>query len=880
MHLTVFALVIALNSAFAQVPAQSSQADWPCNRQNGALDGHSPGKGTITSPKIQWSYFAGQRETVFVAERDKDNGQLALSPAPQDTNASEENDPRWGRSGPEGMIAGKSQSSASSSTVVYADIFPDTPGLEKVEFESGFNLPTVNGQWQKAHARCSKWDGTAWQQAWETEPFNLLFLAMPLAGDFDGDGALEIAFLPWNDLILLDAATGKVKYRYRFTEGRSYGFFGAYDLDGDGKSEFVVQADFCKHVEVLGFKEGKLALLWQQIIEPDISNPKRVLRVNPNPVGDVDGDGRKEVLVCTFNVDDNGQWRTVVCEGMTGIAKYTLENEYLQGTADLNNDGHAELLTVPTTGGAVPEFGPIHVYGMKDHTLAVQWRAETCGWQLWDPPFPPNVNSGATLANRTALCRPFPEGARAVLRAKDESGNVALQSVQWRDGAFQVLSSVHGPGLNALALDASGSILGTAHTLETTAEAILAEHGKPRTLAVRPLGIPAAPPAILRGAGSERPVIAVQGNGEELVLFHPPADDTLPAELRRIRGRGQGENWPNSHGPVLADLDGDGKPSILYATSAPNGAARMVAEEVVSGVTRWTHDFPSIPGTSPIWNMGGIILWQTGHFTDPVRRDVLVTVRRSMMHSEETLLLSGQDGHECWHRDRQVSSRGVGGTPFALADYDGDGLDDAASFHPSIAYILQGSTGKDLLAKDATWKPVPSKPVYWGLPVALKLPEFPQSSVFMAGASMTGLVQPDGILTWWDALDKSRACFAFGNFNGEGRTEALGAGYEDGIRCYDAVTGKLTWSMPLPVPGTPIGAASADLDADGRDEAVFVSGNTLYAVGRRTDTAQGALLWKLDVLATPSPPALACLSAKDGLSILLTAVDGRVYCIR
>ena len=244
MHLTVFALVIALNSAFAQVPAQSSQADWPCNRQNGALDGHSPGKGTITSPKIQWSYFAGQRETVFVAERDKDNGQLALSPAPQDTNASEENDPRWGRSGPEGVIAGKSQSSASSSTVVYADIFPDTPGLEKVEFESGFNLPTVNGQWQKAHARCSKWDGTAWQQAWETEPFNLLFLAMPLAGDFDGDGALEIAFLPWNDLILLDAATGKVKYRYRFTEGRSYGFFGAYDLDGDGNTTEPVPQDY------------------------------------------------------------------------------------------------------------------------------------------------------------------------------------------------------------------------------------------------------------------------------------------------------------------------------------------------------------------------------------------------------------------------------------------------------------------------------------------------------------------------------------------------------------------------------------------------------------------------------------------------------------
>jgi len=96
--------------------------------------------------------------------------------------------------------------------------------------------------------------------------------------------------------------------------------------------------------------------------------------------------------------------------------------------------------------------------------------------------------------------------------------------------------------------------------------------------------------------------------------------------------------------------------------------------------------------------------------------DVLVTVRRSMMHSEETALLSGKNGREIWRQRRQANetqNRGVGGTPFALADFDGDGLDDIASFYPSLHYQLSGASGKNLLMKDTSWPTVKDKPVYW-----------------------------------------------------------------------------------------------------------------------------------------------------------------------
>ena len=90
---------------------------------------------------------------------------------------------------------------------------------------------------------------------------------------------------------------------------RSYGFFGTYDFDRDGRTEFLVMGDFSKHVDVLGFRDGKLSVLWQRAIELDISNPQKVFRVGPQPVADLDGDGRDEILLSLFNEADDHRWR-------------------------------------------------------------------------------------------------------------------------------------------------------------------------------------------------------------------------------------------------------------------------------------------------------------------------------------------------------------------------------------------------------------------------------------------------------------------------------------------------------------------------------------------------------------------------------------------
>jgi hypothetical protein len=328
---------------------------------------------------------------------------------------------------------------------------------------------------------------------------------------------------------------------------------------------------------------------------------------------------------------------------------------------------------------------------------------------------------------------------------------------------------------------------------------------------------------------------------------------------------------------------------VIVADAGPSGLARLSAKDL-NGKIIWQHEFPRIIGNPPPQNTGGVIFWQAGHFTDPHRQDILATTQRSKIHSEETFLLSGVDGHVIWHRDRQISKRAVGGNTFAVADYDGDGLDDIGSLWPSILYFMKGSTGKDILAMDAKWKQVYDKQVYFGHAVAGNFLNDGKPSIFFSGQLMTGVIALDGTLVWFDALDKSPAYIpSFGDFDGDKRADMIGWGFEDGTRSYDMASGKLKWTIPNPQgadanitnPADEVrGTASADLDGDGRDEALVVAENTLYCLGTSKDGSKGEVRWKIKFPTTVGPPTVATLDNSGTVSILVAAADGFVYCLR
>jgi outer membrane protein assembly factor BamB len=258
------------------------------------------------------------------------------------------------------------------------------------------------------------------------------------------------------------------------------------------------------------------------------------------------------------------------------------------------------------------------------------------------------------------------------------------------------------------------------------------------------------------------------------------------------------------------------------------------------------------------------------------------------MHSEESFLLDGRTGKVIWNRDAQIAERGFGGQPFAIAELNGNGLDDLASFHPDITYIVDGATGKDLVARKNNWGGIPLKPVYWGQPVAGRFdPNSKACSLLFTTIrrQMVGRVRSDGSLAWSDAYDKAGNGFpAIGDFGGDGSVDAMFIGFDDGIRCYDASTGRRKWTLDMAQQKDVGSAVSGDIDGDGKDEAIFVLENSVFCVGTDNSGRTGEVKWEQKLPTSASSAILADLKSNSDpgehrLSVLVTGEDGYIYCI-
>lgn len=849
--------------------------EWGCYRRDGSQQARSPLKGRITKPTIAWKHYVGSIDTLIEVQPGSRDASVS-APAKKLGNLSTvTNLQRWGLQQPLAMIEGRRQPLPRGGHAAYADVLPDVPGLEKIEFESAFRASGVKGGWPMSTGWLKVWTNGKWNKVWQMKPIGGLFSANPIVGDFDNDGKREVAILPWNDLILLDLQTGAVKDKLRFTPGRSYGFFGVYDMDGDGRKEFLVMADFSKHIDVLGFRDGKLALLWQRDIEQDISNPQKKMRVNIDPAADVDGDGKLEVMLNLQNGKGDGRWYVTIFDGMTGLAKAEIADARLQGIVDIDGDGAAELLTVETNGPHIPDYGTIRIWKVKGRKAKAVWQRKSAAWQTWNRPMPAHVNSGATDGRRDVLWRKVGKLRVVVTWRRAGKGGVTIAAGSWKDGTMRPLVSATAPDAEGVAVGKAGNMLVRCRTAPGSPADVTVSKGKATVLVSGRPGVPAVPPVVVKDRRYKRPVIVVAGSGQQLVGFHAPSYSLAAHELWRVAGRAQGET-PGSRGSVIADLEGDGRRQLLYATAAPNGAGRLVAMDL-DGKEVWHHDIDHISGGLPHWNVGGVILWQTGHFTGKDRTDVLLTVRRSMMHSEETMLLSGRGGRRLWHRKRQIQNRGVGGTPFAIADCDGDGLDDAVLLHPNVYCILKGTTGANLLGRET---------LYWGMPVTGDFRNNGTAAVFFGtrSASATAVFdidRPKGTQIWVGDIGKGpRSMPAFGDFTGGKRMQAMGLGYPDGVRCYDTATGKVLWRMPMPADGINDSPVSADIDSDGRDEVLFSRGRTLYCIGTDKTGKRGVVKWTLDLPAWVSSPVVADVDANGLADILVTGGDGNIYCVQ
>jgi hypothetical protein len=245
----------------------------------------------------------------------------------------------------------------------WAKILPDVPGLQRVAwnytwtdqkvcrlqlfaYDQGFDRP-----------RC----------VWETDPpEDTIFNPLNVVFDIDGDGVQEICVAAHYRVMIFEGTTGRKETELRYHASRPYGWFGLADVDADGQVELVTVGDFQSHIDVLEFdpqrpEAERLSVRWRRDIEQNIDERAKWPQVGPRPLADVTGDGRPEIVLNLFNDTGDNQWHAVALDAASGQAVCDLASRFVQGVADVDADGTAELFLTSTTGPLVHARGLIEL---------------------------------------------------------------------------------------------------------------------------------------------------------------------------------------------------------------------------------------------------------------------------------------------------------------------------------------------------------------------------------------------------------------------------------------------------------------------------------------------------------------------------------------
>ena len=893
-------IVASITVADAAMAAE----DWPRYAHDQALTGRSPLVGDIGSPHSAWTYSlagrellielvptAGEHRSQLSADVEVEEGLPSIVPHDSlelDLDGSGSLRPvretfheRWFKILPE--VAGLQR-------VAWNHTWTDQNvcRLQLFAYDKGLDRPRL---------------------VWETDPpEGLIFNPLNVVFDIDGDGVEEVCVAAHYRVMIFEGTTGRKETELRYHSSRPYGWFGLADVDADGQMELVTIGDFQSHIDVLEFdrerpEAERLSVKWRRDIEQKIEDRQKWPQVGPRPMADVTGDGRPEIVVNLFNDTGDNQWHAAVLDAATGKPVCDLPRCFVQGTADVDDDGRAELFTASSNGVFVLTYGQIDLVTLTDGTPTVRWTRSDAGWMRSDlARLGPTWSTTASQGMRHVLLGGGPHPTFLVSwRNSGDDRTVSLAAIQTgTDNVLKPLWEVGGlpEPMEAVALETAEDATGTRALVRVELAAgmraeLTGDNVRPGIRENRPVGIGLSMPIVARLGPGDCISVVAEGSGHTIAAIQPPSQAASSPILRWQRpGRGM-KDGSRALGLLATDFDGDGECEIVAADKAAAGHAVLVAYRG-DGKTIWRREFDQIPGALPVWNVGALTFWWPGHFRNPDAIDLLVSTRRGLMHSDAGQLIDGRSGATLWKHDKAVIpgefNWGWGGIPLAAVDVNADRRDDLVNLYPVCFWIADGLDGKLTSGRElASRKILPAWAAY-GEPMVYDFNGDGQAEVLLDSPYILALLDTAGNPLWHGIgrddfpvqpgegnLGQTTQCkHALVDIDGDGTFEIASAGYGDGVRVIDAKTGRVLWSLAAPGPTGPR-VASANIDGRGGDEIIYPAGNTLVAVSGDRDS--GRVLWTWQGPASLSLPAIADVDGDNLAEIVIQDAQATIHCL-
>lgn len=872
-------LLVALCSRAA------SSNDWPVYRHDVALSGVSPGKGRIEKPEIKWEYYLGVPPVTIATDRKPEDPNVA----DLDGDGTLERFSLKGKTLEVTDLSGKRLWTFEVSghplggNVRVAKLFPDLKGMQIVSFSH--RMDTGEGQ-----GYCFAFNNgvTNGELAWTTGPLISQYAPTLIVDDVDGDGFPEIVTAPHYQVQIFNGQTGALKAAVPVAKGRNYGMLLSRPRPGFKSKDIFVISDFVLHVECVRFNDGKWVHAWgkKYLEDENAARPQgreQYLRVGPNPVSDMDGDGRDELAYMLVDVARDDQWHLIVHDCETGAVKADIPGIWVWSMTDLDGDGVTEIIYTPTRGKRPPTYCDLHVGRLRAGKLADMAVIKQVRPVLVNATLPPTSH---TIAD---------EGFNDLLR-QDLDGDgfpelfVAQKSRAGRfEDVFVALSLKRKEGLKRIwkfsqpghRLNLVSTVAGEMQINDLTAGQVLRVDANSKVTGRSELGRPggfSTMPIVVDLNGDGRNEIVVQNTvGEIIALASGRIGSSPPKVLWSHAGIAMNVSPGYSIGgglcPQAADLDGDGKPEVLFAVEDKQGLSALVCVDG-RGKMKWRRSIESCP-----WGglQAGVDHWTFGHFTGRSRGlDVYVDLHRRSKGSGEGWMLRGDTGEIVWQRKGIVAKESAmpfgGGIP-AVADLNRDGIDDLVQMFFTVYGATHGWTGDPLFppafmtgsAYFGKWLAY-SEPTVADLNGDGRLDVYLNSRSYARGGYAS--VQMDGKPLWAEFHNNDEGSDGLGpvgDFDGDGKLEIIVPVLNGTLLCLNAGDGSHKWSIKTPVTGDVV---AADLNGDGIPEIVFAGrdGNLRAVSGK-----DGHELWRISA---SGRPVVADVDGDGLVEVLAVSNDG------